>query len=256
MAHMCAGRTQLPTPITLLHELFLKRLELVGFKSFAPRTTTELQPGIVVVVGPNGSGKSNIADAVRWVLGEQSSRAVRARKAEEVIFAGSGSRQPLGMAEVSLVLDNADNSLPIEYSDVRVTRRLYRSGESEYLLNGARVRLKDITQLLLHAGLSPDSYSVIGQGSIDELILQRPEERRIAFESAADIRRHQLRLNETRSRLAPTEANLVRVQDVIAELAPHVKRLKSQADRAAKADSFKAELHDLLVRFFRLRVAR
>ncbi|HET6318259.1 MAG TPA: AAA family ATPase, partial [Chloroflexota bacterium] len=236
--------------------MFLKRLDLSGFKSFAPHTTTELQPGIVVVVGPNGSGKSNIADSVRWVLGEQSAKAVRARKPEEVIFAGSATRQPLGMAEASLVLDNADGSLPIEYSDVRVTRRLYRSGESEYLLNGAKVRLKDITQLLLHAGLSPDSYTVIGQGSIDELILQRPEERRIAFESAADIRRHQLRLNETHSRLSTTETNLTRVQDVIAELAPHVRRLKSQAERAARADAFRAELHDLLLRYFRLRLAR
>jgi chromosome segregation protein len=235
--------------------LFLKRLELVGFKSFAPRTATELMPGIVVVVGPNGSGKSNIADAVRWVLGEQSAKAVRARKPEEVIFAGSVSRQPLGMAEASLVLDNTDASLPIEYAEVRVTRRLYRSGDSEYLLNGARVRLRDITQLLLHAGLSADNYSVIGQGSIDELILQRPEERRIAFESAADIRRHQLRLNETRSKIAATEANLVRVQDVVAELAPHVRRLKGQADRAARADAFRVELHDLLVRFFRARLA-
>ena len=231
--------------------MFLKRLELVGFKSFAPKTTTELMPGIVVVVGPNGSGKSNIADAVRWVLGEQSAKAVRARKPEEVIFAGSASRTPLGMAEASLVLDNSDASLPIEYAEVRVTRRLYRSGDSEYLLNGAKVRLRDITQLLLHAGLSTDSYTVIGQGSIDELILQRPEERRIAFESAADIRRHQLRLNETRTKLAATEANLTRVQDVIAELAPHVRRLKGQAERAARADAFRAELHGLLVRFFR-----
>ncbi|HEX8968768.1 MAG TPA: AAA family ATPase, partial [Chloroflexota bacterium] len=189
--------------------MFLRRLDLVGFKSFAARTSTEFQPGIVVVVGPNGSGKSNISDAVRWVLGEQSAKAVRARKPEEVIFAGSAARQPLGMAEVSLVLDNTDGSLPIEYDEVRVTRRLYRSGDSEYLLNGARVRLKDITQLLLHAGLSPDSYSVVGQGSIDELILQRPDERRVAFENVADIRRHQLRLSDTRSKLASTQANLV-----------------------------------------------
>src|SRR5207237_6342067 len=137
----------------------------------ASRTSTELQPGIVVVVGPNGSGKSNISDAVLWVLGEQSAKAVRARKPEEVIFAGSAVRQPLGMAEVSLVLDNTDASLPIEYQEVRVTRRLYRSGDSEYLLNGAKVRLKDITQHLLHAGLSPDSYTVVGQRSIDELSL-------------------------------------------------------------------------------------
>src|SRR6266700_5732999 len=236
--------------------MHLRRLDLVGFKSFAARTSTELSAGIVVVVGPNGSGKSNIADAVLWVLGEQSARAVRARKPEEVIFAGSASRQPLGMAEASLVLDNADGSLPIEYAEVRVTRRLFRSGDSEYLLNGARVRLKDITQLLLHAGVSPDSYTVIGQGSIDELILQRPDERRVAFENAADIRRHQLRLNDTRSKLTATETNLVRVQDVLAELTPHVRRLKTQAERAERAEAFRAELHDLLVKTFRVRLAR
>ena len=236
--------------------MHLRRLDLVGFKSFASRTSTELQPGIVVVVGPNGSGKSNISDAVLWVLGEQSAKAVRARKPEEVIFAGSASRQPLGMAEVSLVLDNEDRGLPIEFNEVRVTRRLYRSGDSEYLLNGAKVRLKDITQLLLHAGLSPDSYTVVGQGSIDELILQRPDERRVAFENVADIRRHQLRLNDTRSKLASTQANLVRVQDVLAELTPHVKRLKTQADRAARAEAFRSELHNLLLKTFRWRLAR
>src|ERR1700737_2204052 len=234
----------------------LRRLDLVGFKSFAARTATELEPGIVVVVGPNGSGKSNVADGVLWVLGEQSAKAVRARKPEEVIFGGLALRQPLGMAEVSLVLDNSDGSLPIDFGEVRVTRRLYRSGDSEYLLNGARVRLKDITQLLLHAGLSPDSYTVIGQGSIDELILQRPDERRVAFENVADIRRHQLRLNETRSKLAATEANLVRVQDVLAELTPTVRRLKSQADRADRAEAFRTELHDLLLRSYRVRLSR
>jgi chromosome segregation protein len=236
--------------------LHLRRLDLVGFKSFASRTSTELQPGIVVVVGPNGSGKSNISDGVLWVLGEQSAKAVRARKPEEVIFAGSASRQPLGMAEVSLVLDNGDRSLPIEFEEVRVTRRLFRSGDSEYLLNGSKVRLKDITQLLLHAGLSPDSYSVVGQGSIDELILQRPDERRVAFENVADIRRHQLRLNDTRSKLASTQANLVRVQDVLAELTPHVRRLKTQADRAERAEAFRSELHNLLLKTFRWRLAR
>jgi chromosome segregation protein len=235
--------------------LYLRRLDLVGFKSFAARTSTELSSGIVVIVGPNGSGKSNVSDAVLWVLGEQSAKAVRARKPEEVIFAGSASRQPLGMAEVSLVLDNSDSSLPIEYSEVRVTRRLYRSGDSEYLLNGSKVRLKDITQLLLHAGLSPDSYTVVGQGSIDELILQRPDERRVVFENVADIRRHQLRLSETRSKLSSTQANLVRVQDILAELAPHVRRLKTQAERAERAEHFRTELHDLLLRSFRWRLA-
>src|SRR5581483_3178109 len=157
---------------------------------------------------------------------------------------------------VSRVLDNTDDSLPIDFEEVRVTRRLYRSGESEYLLNGARVRLKDITQLLLHAGLSPDSYAVVGQGSIDELILQRPDERRIVFENVADIRRHQLRLNETRSKLSSTQANLVRVQDILAELTPHVRRLKGQAERAERAEHFRGQLHDLLLRSFRWRLGQ
>ena len=222
--------------------MHLRRLDLVGFKSFAARTSAELQRGIVVIVGPNGSGKSNISDAVLWVLGEQSAKAVRARKPEEVIFAGSATRQPLGMAEVSLVLDNADGSLPIDYEEVRVTRRLYRSGDSEYLLNGSRVRLKDIIQLLLHAGLSPDSYTVVGQSSIDELILQRPDERRVAFENVADIRRHQLRLNDTRSKLTSTQANLVRVQDVLAE------PVAQQPEDTAIADALLDPVHQPLVR--------
>lgn len=233
--------------------MHLKRLEFVGFKSFATRTTAEVQPGIVVVVGPNGSGKSNLADGVRWVLGEQSPRAIRARRPDEVIFAGSGARQPLGMAEVSLVLDNADRAVPLDYAELKVTRRLYRNGDSEYLLNGTRVRLKDISHYLLHARLGPDSYCVIGQGSVDELILQRPDERRVAFENAADIRRHQLKLQETRNKVAATEANLTRVQDVMAELAPHVRRLKGQADRARRARALHGELRALSERYFRLR---
>lgn len=233
--------------------MLLKRLEAVGFKSFATRTSVELVSGISVVVGPNGSGKSNIADSVRWVLGEQSARAVRARKPEEVIFAGSMGRQPLGMAEVSLVFDNADGALPIDFSEVKVSRRLYRSGESEYLLNNARVRLRDITHHLLHVGLGSDSYCVIGQGSVDELILQRPDERRVIFENAADIRRHQLKLNDTRSKLQATQVNLTRVEDVIAELAPHVRRLKGQADRAARSASMATELGQLATRYYRLR---
>ncbi len=234
--------------------MFLKRLEIVGFKSFATRTVADFAPGIAVVVGPNGSGKSNVADAVRWALGEQSTKAVRARKTEELIFAGTTRRQPVGMAEVSLILDNADGSLPIAFAEVRITRRLYRSGEAEYLINGSRVRLRDITQQLLHAGLGPDSYCVIGQGAIDELILQRPDERRLAFENAADIRRHHIKLADTRGKLAATEANLARVQDVIAELEPHVRRLKVQADRAQRADRARAELHTLQLTFFRHRL--
>jgi chromosome segregation protein len=235
--------------------VFLKRLELTGFKSFANRTTLDLDPGISVFVGPNGSGKSNIADAVRWVLGEQSARAVRGKQSQDVIFAGSSARQPLGMAEVSLTLDNATARIPLPFAEVRVSRRLYRSGESDYLINGSKVRLRDVVEALTHAGLGPDSYSVIGQGAVDELILQRPEERRIAFEGAADIRRYQAKLAETRSRLESTEQNLTRSQDLVAELEPHLRRLRSQAERAERAEKLRVELNSLATRWYRRRLA-
>ena len=194
--------------------------------------------------GPNGSGKSNVADAVRWALGEQSARAIRGRRGEDVIFVGSQGRQPLGLAEVSLTLDNAEGRIPLDYQEVKVTRRLYRSGEAEYLVNGSKVRLKDIHQWLLHAALDAESYVVVGQGSVDELILQRPEERRVVIDNAADIRRHQTRLHETRTRLAGTEENLLRCRAVIAELEPHVTRLRAQAERAERAQVLRAELGD------------
>lgn len=234
--------------------MFLKRLELVGFKSFAARTTLDLDRGISVFVGPNGSGKSNLADAVRWVLGEQSARAVRGKRGEDVIFAGSATRQPLGMAEVSLVLDNSEGRLPLPFAEVRVSRRLYRSGESEYLVNGSRVRLKDVLEYLAHAGLGPDTYAVIGQGAVDELILQRAEERRLAFEAAADIRRHQAKLAETRGRLESAEQNLTRCKDLVAELEPHLRRLKGQADRAERAQRLRAELASLATCWYRTRL--
>src|SRR5215207_2230626 len=182
--------------------MYLKRLDLVGFKSFARPTTFQFEPGISVLCGPNGSGKSNVSDAVRWALGEQSARAIRGRRGEDVIFVGSHGRQPLGLSEVSLTLDNSDGRIPLEYDEVKITRRYYRSGEAEYLVNGSRVRLKDIHEWLLHAALDPHAYVVVGQGSVDELILQRAEERRTVLENAADIRRHHARLAETRSKLA------------------------------------------------------
>ncbi|MFN0074756.1 MAG: AAA family ATPase, partial [Chloroflexota bacterium] len=158
----------------------LRRLEIVGFKSFANKTTFLFDGSVTVLAGPNGSGKSNVAEAVRWVLGEQRPSALRSRRADEVIFLGSASRAPIGMAEVSLVMDNTDGRMGVDFGEVRITRRIYRSGESEYLLNGRRVRLRDITERLLTVGLGPDTYTVIGQGAVDELIQQKPEERRIA----------------------------------------------------------------------------
>jgi chromosome segregation protein len=231
--------------------MHLRRLDLVGFKSFANRTTFLFEPGISVLCGPNGSGKSNVADAVRWALGEQSARAIRGRKGEDVIFVGSQGRQPLGLAEVSLTLDNSEGRIPLDYHEVKITRRLYRSGEAEYLVNGSKVRLKDIHQWLLHAALDAESYVVVGQGSVDELILQRPEERRIVIDNAADIRRHQTRLHETRNRLSGTEENLLRCRAVIAELEPHVTRLRAQAERAERARILREELAGLAGRWLR-----
>src|SRR4051794_21860167 len=231
--------------------MHLRRLDLVGFKSFANRTTFLFEPGISVLCGPNGSGKSNVSDAVRWALGEQSARAIRGRRGEDVIFVGSQGRQPLGLAEVSLTLDNADGRIPLEYQEVKITRRLYRSGDAEYLVNGAKVRLKDIHEWLLHAALDAEAYVVVGQGSVDELILQRPEERRLVIDNAADIRRHQTRLHETRNRLAGTEENLLRCRAVIAELEPHVTRLRAQAERAQRAHVLREELAGLAGRWLR-----
>src|SRR4051812_38764673 len=231
--------------------MHLRRLDLVGFKSFANRTTFLFEPGISVICGPNGSGKSNVADAVRWALGEQSARAIRGRKGEDVIFVGSQGRQPLGLAEVSLTLDNSDGRIPLEFEEVKITRRLYRSGEAEYLVNGSKVRLRDIHQWLQHAALDVDGYVVVGQGSVDELILQRPEERRVVIDNAADIRRHQARVHETRSRLAGTEENLLRCRAVVAELEPHVTRLRAQAERAERARVCRDELAVLAGRWFR-----
>jgi chromosome segregation protein len=231
--------------------MHLKRLDLVGFKSFANRTTFLFEPGISVVVGPNGSGKSNVADAVRWALGEQNARAIRGRRGEDVIFVGSQGRQPLGLAEVSLTLDNSEGRIPLEYGEVKITRRLYRSGEAEYLVNGAKVRLRDIHQWLMHAALDAEAYVVVGQGSVDQLILQRPEERRVVIDNAADIRRHQARLHETRNRLSATEENLLRCRAVIAELEPHVTRLRAQAERAERARVLREELARLAGRWLR-----
>ena len=229
----------------------LKRLELHGFKSFASRASLEFEPGISALVGPNGSGKSNVADAVRWVLGEQSARALRGRRPEEMIFAGSAQRHSLGMAEVALVLDNSVRRLSLDYAEVRIARRLYRSGESEYLINGSRVRRKDLVGLMLEVGLHSEGYTVIGQGAVEALVLQRPDERRAMLEHAGDISRHQARLSEARAKLAATEQNLIRCEDVLSELEPHARRLRQQAERAAAYATRRAELAALAGSYFR-----
>ncbi len=210
----------------------LQALRLQGFKSFAERTVVEFVPGINAVIGPNGSGKSNLADALRWALGEQG-RALRSRRAEDVVFAGSERRAALGMADVALVLDNADGLVPVDYAVVEVGRRLFRSGENEYLVNRQRVRLRDLVELLDSAHLADNAFLFIGQGMVDQALALRPEERRPLFEEVAGVRRHERRRRRAEEQLAEASDNLSRVEDILAELRPQVRRLAAQAEQQA-----------------------
>ncbi|HKF84614.1 MAG TPA: chromosome segregation protein SMC [Candidatus Limnocylindrales bacterium] len=207
-------------------------LRVQGFKSFAERTLVEFGPGISAVVGPNGSGKSNLADALRWALGEQG-RSLRIRKSEDVIWAGSEKRSAQGMADVTLVLDNADGLLPVEYSVLELGRRLYRSGENDYLLNRQRVRLRDLQDLLDAANLADNAFLFIGQGMVDQALALRPEERRPLFEEVAGVRRHERRRRKAEEQLAEAEGNLARVEDILAELRPQARRLGQLAEQQA-----------------------
>ncbi len=224
----------------------LLALRLQGFKSFAERTIVEFGGGISAVVGPNGSGKSNLADALRWSLGEQG-RALRSRKSEDVIFAGSDKRAALGMADVTLVLDNADGLLPVDYSVLELGRRLYRSGENDYLLNKQRVRLRDLVELLDAAHLADNAFLFIGQGMVDQALALRPEERRPLFEEVAGVRRHERRRRKAEDQLAESETNLARVEDILAELRPQARRLAAQAEQQATRLTAGEELADALI---------
>src|SRR5437899_2895965 len=227
-------------------------LRLQGFKSFAERTVVEFGPGISAVVGPNGSGKSNLADALRWTLGEQG-RSLRTRKSEDVIFAGSEKRAALGMADVTLVLDNADGLLPVDYSVLELGRRLYRSGESDYLLNRQRVRLKDLIDLLDAAHLADNAFLFIGQGMVDQALALRPEERRPLFEEVAGVRRHERRRRKAEDQLAESETNLARVEDIVAELRPQARRLAAQAEQQTTRMTAGEELAEALLLAARVR---
>ena len=218
----------------------LKELRLHGFKSFADPTRFVFEPGVNAVIGPNGSGKSNMADAVRWVLGEQSNRSLRTRRADDVIFAGSEQRKAQGMAEAVLTLDNADGWLPIDFAEVSIGRRAYRSGDSEYLINGARARLRDVVELLGEGRLGANELVVVGQGTVDAALSLRPEERRQLFEEAAGVKGLQVRRNEASGRLAKALDNLTRVSDLIAELKPQVRRLALQAEHQQQHDTLGA----------------
>lgn len=213
--------------------MLLKKLEIYGFKSFADRIYMKFDKGITAIVGPNGSGKSNIADAVRWVLGEQSAKSLRGSKMEDIIFSGTQVRKSLGFAEVSLTLDNEDGALPVEYSEVTVTRRVFRSGESEYFINRGACRLKDIVELFMDTGVGKEGYSIIGQGRIDEILSTRSEDRRYIFEEAAGIVKYKTRRDESEKKLERTRENLIRVEDILSELEQQLGPLEEQS-RAAK----------------------
>jgi len=212
----------------------LKALELFGFKSFADRTRFEFPEGITVVVGPNGSGKSNVVDALKWVLGEQSVRSLRGRDMTDVIFAGSVSRKPLNAAETSLVFDNSARQLPLDTDDVQITRRVYRSGESEYLVNGAVSRLRDIRELFSGTGAATEAYSVIEQGRVDALLVASGRDRRAVFEEAAGITRFRVRRAEALRRLERAEQNRQRLADIVGEVSARLETVKHQAARARR----------------------
>ena len=225
----------------------LKELKLHGFKSFADPTRFVFEPGVNAVIGPNGSGKSNMADAVRWVLGEQSNRSLRTRRSDDVIFAGSEQRRAQGMAEAILTLDNSDGWLPIEFSEVAIGRRAYRSGDSEYLINGARARLRDVTELLGEGRLGANELVVVGQGTVDAALSLRPEERRQLFEEAAGVKGLQVRRNEASGRLTRAGENLARVNDLVAELKPQARRLALQAEHQQQHDALGARARALVI---------
>src|SRR5574344_146320 len=228
----------------------LKKIELQGFKAFADKTEIIVLDGITPIVGPNGSGKSNISDAVRWVLGEQSVKNLRGQKMEDVIFAGTQARRKVGFAEVSLYLDNSDDSLPVEFKEVVVTRRVYRSGESNYLLNGAECRLKDIQELFMDTGVGKDGYSIISQGKIDEILSSKSEERRNIFEEASGIVKYKTRKDEATKKLENTDVTLSRVNDILVEIEKNLEPLEKKCEIAKKYLALKDSLKILDVRIF------
>jgi chromosome segregation protein len=227
--------------------LHLKSLTLKGFKSFADRAHLVLEPGVTVIVGPNGSGKSNISDAVLWVLGEQSAKSLRGQAMEDVIFAGSSARQPVGIAEVDLVLDNADGALPLEFNEVTITRRMYRNGESEYMINSTPCRLMDVYELLHDSGLGRDTHSIISQGRLDEVLNSRPENRRALIEEAAGVLKHKKRKERALRKLAGMEGHLDRARDVLSEVDRQLRPLERQATKAHEHAQLAAELKELEV---------
>ncbi len=228
--------------------MHLKRLTLKGFKSFASATELRLEPGITCVVGPNGSGKSNVVDAIQWVFGEQGAKALRGGKMEDVIFAGTANRQPLGRAEVTLTIDNSDGALPIDYSEVSITRRMFRDGAGEYEINGSHCRLLDIQELLSDSGIGREMHVVVGQGQLATILESKPEERRAFIEEAAGVLKHRKRKEKALRKLDAMQANLARLTDLTAELRRQLKPLGKQAEIARRAQTVQAELRDARLR--------
>ena len=230
--------------------MFLKRLELQGFKSFADKTVLEFMPGITAVIGPNGSGKSNISDSIRWVLGEQSMKSLRGNKSEDIIFAGTQNRKSLGFAEASIVIDNSDGKLPIEFAEVVVTRRIFRNGDSGYFINKTPCRLKDVLELFMDTGIGKDGYSIIGQGKIDEILSNKSEDRRNIFEEAAGIVKYRARKTESEKKLEQTKLNLLRINDILSEIEANIEPLKKQSDKAKKFLELRDELKSIEIGLF------
>ena len=234
--------------------MYLKRIEITGFKSFATKTILDFLPscdigggkncGITAIVGPNGSGKSNVADAIKWAMGEQSLKNLRGKKSEDVIFAGSGKKAQLGSAKVSLFFDNSDKRIPIEFEEVAIARKIYRSGEAEYLVNGSKVRLIDIHDLLARAGVGQRSYCIINQGMADAALNASPIERRIILEEAAGVKTYQLKKDRSLRKLEITRTNMLRAADLVMEIEPHLRALKRQADKAQKSVEVTRELKE------------
>ncbi|NLZ81199.1 MAG: AAA family ATPase, partial [Clostridiales bacterium] len=232
--------------------MYLKSIDVQGFKSFAHKIVFEFHNGITCIVGPNGSGKSNVSDAVRWVLGEQSAKQLRGSKMEDVIFSGTESRKSQGFAYVALTMDNSDQKLPIEYDEVKVARRVYRSGESEYSINGTVCRLKDVNELFYDTGIGKEGYSIIGQGQIDKILSGKPEERRELFDEAAGIVKFKRRKSESLKKLESERQNLVRIEDILSELEKQVGPLEKQAEVAKEYLHLKEELKTYDINMFLL----
>ncbi len=228
--------------------MYLKTLTLRGFKSFASATTLRFEPGITCVVGPNGSGKSNVVDALSWVMGEQGVKTLRGGKMEDVVFAGTSSRPPLGRAEVTLTIDNTDGALPIDYTEVTISRLLFRSGQSEYFINGNQCRLLDVAELLSDSGLGREMHVIVGQGQLDEVLQSGPEARRALIEEAAGVLKHRRRKEKALRKLEAMQANLTRLVDLTGELRRRLGPLGRQAALARRAAAIQADLRDARLR--------